>query len=211
MNGYLLTALAFMGGVAVIVAGELVNDEVRGWLDMLPQAVLRLAATRLTPLHQVIVYEDIWLPDLAYILKGKESRPITRLFTGMRFSLSLLATAPRTSGRLAEQYQGPQVVGVKPKDPLIVAVLGKAASQLGDPELPPRSAWGIRRRTRFVYYPLPDDRDLAVSMDRFRVLRRESLIILLDAGHEQFIPMTYAEFEETARLVEHTAGVESGE
>ena len=49
MTGYVLASLVFLGGVLIAVLGELINEEMRGWIDYLPRVILRLAATRLDP------------------------------------------------------------------------------------------------------------------------------------------------------------------
>ena len=81
-----------MGLVAMFVfaaIGDMVSDEIRGWLDRLPRGVLKLATLRLDPADRETTYEEVWGPDLDYYLKGDESRPITRLIRGMAFAVSL--------------------------------------------------------------------------------------------------------------------------
>jgi hypothetical protein len=73
--------------------GDLVSEEVRGWLDLAPRMILRLAAARIDPESRDSIYRDVWLPDLFYLLRGDESRPITRLFRGMTFAVGLLFSA----------------------------------------------------------------------------------------------------------------------
>src|SRR5207247_991824 len=97
-RGHLMTGLAW-GALGLIgmflfgALGDLVSEEIRGWLDLVPRAILRLAAAQLEPELRESVYEGEWLPELIYILRGAESRPITRLIRGMRFALSLLFSA----------------------------------------------------------------------------------------------------------------------
>jgi hypothetical protein len=93
-------ALGVLGGLGMTAIGDMVSEEVRDRLDHLPHAVLRLAARRLDPGQRAIVYDDEWLPELTYILKGDEARPITRLYHGGRFTLGILVTARRISDRL---------------------------------------------------------------------------------------------------------------
>ena len=81
-----------MGLVAMFVfaaIGDMVSDEIRGWLDRLPRGVLKLATLRLDPADRETTYREVWGPDLDYYLKGDESRPITRLIRGMAFAVSL--------------------------------------------------------------------------------------------------------------------------
>jgi hypothetical protein len=64
-------------------------------------AILRLAAPRLDPDLHAAVHDDEWLPELAYILKGDEARPITRLYHGTRFALGILVAARCISMKLS--------------------------------------------------------------------------------------------------------------
>jgi hypothetical protein len=73
----------------------------RGWLDLAPRAVLRLAAVQLRAGQRKKILEEVWIPDLMYVLRGKESRPITRLIRGMWFAVGLLISILR--GRYSYQ------------------------------------------------------------------------------------------------------------
>jgi hypothetical protein len=75
--------------------GDLVSEEIRGWLDLAPRAILRLASTQLESSQRETIYRDEWLPELVYVLRGAESRPITRLIRGTSFALGLLIAARR--------------------------------------------------------------------------------------------------------------------
>ena len=100
MIGYVLASLIFLGGTVTAMTGELVNEEIRGWLDYLPRFILRLAARRLDPAGKITIYEDEWLPELTCILRGAEARPISRLIIGVKFSVGLLITARRIARHL---------------------------------------------------------------------------------------------------------------
>lgn len=100
MTGYVLASLIFVGGIITAVIGELLNEEIRGWLDYLPRFLLRLAAKRLDPAGKITIYEDEWLPELTCILRGAEARPISRLILGVKFSVGLLITAKRIARHL---------------------------------------------------------------------------------------------------------------
>ena len=100
MSGFLWAVLGVLIGLGMTALGDMVSEEVRDRLDHLPQAVLRLAARRLDPAQRISVYEDEWLPELTYILKGDEARPITRLFHGTRYALGILTAARRISRQL---------------------------------------------------------------------------------------------------------------
>jgi len=100
MTSYLWAALCFLVGLAMAALGDMVSEEVRDRLDHLPHAILRLAAGRLTASQRTTIYENEWLPELTYILKGDEARPITRLIIGTRYALGILANASRIASHL---------------------------------------------------------------------------------------------------------------
>ena len=87
---------AVIVGFALVVAGLLVKgmltDEIRGWLNRFPGWLLRQAAKQLGPDRQEI-YEELWLPDLKFILH--EDRPITRLVKATRMAAGLLVSTRR--------------------------------------------------------------------------------------------------------------------
>jgi hypothetical protein len=92
MTGLLWSALGLLAGLGMTALGDMASEEIRDRLDHLPHAILRLAARRLTAEERSTFYEDEWLPELTYILKGAETRPITRLITGTRYALGILTT-----------------------------------------------------------------------------------------------------------------------
>jgi anti-anti-sigma regulatory factor len=100
MTGLLWAALGILGGFGMAAIGDMVSEEVRDRLDHLPHAILRLAAWRLDPALRASLYEEVWLPDLAYHLKGDEARPVTRLYHGICFAAGMLASAHRSSRSL---------------------------------------------------------------------------------------------------------------
>jgi hypothetical protein len=95
---WVLVGLAATFGLAAL--GDLISEEIRGWLDLAPRALLRLAATQLDPAQRVTIYHDEWLPELCYVLRGAESRPITRLIRGTNFATGLLISARRIARRI---------------------------------------------------------------------------------------------------------------
>jgi hypothetical protein len=98
-------------GVATIVVrviGDMASDEVRGWLDIAPRAILRLAGARLNREQRVRLYHEEWLPELQYILKEAETRPITRAVRATSFALGLLMAA-RAVSRLRPPMLPPAV------------------------------------------------------------------------------------------------------
>lgn len=100
MIGYLMAIVICVGSILMAVIAGLVKEEVRGWLELLPHAVLRLAGARLDDHQREAIYKDEWLPELAYILKGVEARPITRLILGVRFSFGILFSSRRIARTL---------------------------------------------------------------------------------------------------------------
>lgn len=111
MTGHVRAILIFLGGiitgVITSVIGELVNEEIRGWLECVPHVILRLAARGLDPARKITIYEDEWLPELTDILKRAEARPITRLITGTTFALGLLITTNRIARHLHRAPSSP--------------------------------------------------------------------------------------------------------
>jgi hypothetical protein len=103
MNGFLCFlwgVLGFLAALGTTVLGGMISQEVRDRLDHLPHAILRLAACRLTPGQRSSIYQDEWVPELTYILKEADARPITRLIIGTRYALGILNSADRISRRL---------------------------------------------------------------------------------------------------------------
>jgi hypothetical protein len=100
VSGYLVAALSLLGSLLTAAIGDAVSEEIRDRLDHLPHAILRLAAARLSATDRAASYDDEWLPELTYILKGNEARPVTRLYHGTRFALGILMTARRITRAL---------------------------------------------------------------------------------------------------------------
>jgi hypothetical protein len=107
MTGPVLASLLFLGSVLIAVLGELINEEVRGWIDYLPRVILRLAARRLDPAGKITIYEDEWLPELTCILRGAEARPISRVILGVKYSAVLLVKAERIASHLHRTMPDP--------------------------------------------------------------------------------------------------------
>ncbi|MGH3235485.1 MAG: DUF4287 domain-containing protein [Streptosporangiaceae bacterium] len=95
MTAWAWAALGTAGAFVMAALGDLISEEIRGWLDLAPRAILSLAATRLDPTQRETIYEGEWLPELCYALRGAESRPITRLIRGTTYATSLLIAAHR--------------------------------------------------------------------------------------------------------------------
>jgi hypothetical protein len=91
--GLLIAFFAVTGAIALGVVRDLLREEIRGWLELLPVVLLR-AVLLLVPADQrKELYEQEWLPDLLCHLRDAEGRPITRLVVGVKFSVCLIGAA----------------------------------------------------------------------------------------------------------------------
>lgn len=106
MSNCVWAVLAFFSGLGITVIGDMVSEEVRDRLDHIPHAILKLAAGRLDTGQRSSVYDDEWLPELCYILRGAEARPITRLITGTHYALGILITTQRIARHLHRSAAG---------------------------------------------------------------------------------------------------------
>lgn len=93
MTAMAWTVIGFAAAILLAAVGDLISEEIRGWLDLVPRAILRLAATQLDATQRETIYRDEWLPELIYALRGAESRPITRLIRGITFAVGFLVAA----------------------------------------------------------------------------------------------------------------------
>jgi hypothetical protein len=97
--GWIIAGAGTLGaGYVVGLFGSMASDEVRGWLDIAPRAILRLAGVRLNREQRRRLYYDEWLPELQFIMKEAETRPITRAIRALKYALGLLIAA-RTISR----------------------------------------------------------------------------------------------------------------
>lgn len=105
MTGMVLSAVA---GLLGAVLGDLLSEEVRRRLDLIPLHLMRLACTRL-PEPARSDRADEWAAELDAILvrRGATKLPVTRLVVGLRFALGLLIATPaiRRSARGARQIR----------------------------------------------------------------------------------------------------------
>jgi hypothetical protein len=96
----LAAVLGFLAAVVLGIFRDLVSQELKGRLDLLPHFILRLAATQLNKTQYDTIYKEEWLPELEFILKEAEGLPITRCITGTKYSLGLLISARRIARQL---------------------------------------------------------------------------------------------------------------
>ena len=97
----LWAAITVLGTLMMTILSAMISEEVRTRLDHIPFALLKLASRRLPLAIQADTYNDEWLPELYYILRGDGAKPITRLFHGIQFSVGLWWVAPRIGEELA--------------------------------------------------------------------------------------------------------------
>jgi hypothetical protein len=76
---------------------DMCKEEMRTRLELLPQALLRLAVWQLPPQVRDDHGEE-WRGELAHILKASDSLPLTRLIRGVRYAASMILPA-RSIGR----------------------------------------------------------------------------------------------------------------
>ena len=105
-----------MSGIAIAAVGELHQQEVGDRLNQSPSPhPSRLAARRLDPGQRATVYRDEWEPELTYILRGTEARPVTRLITGSWYAFfGILVNARRIARHLHRPAPGQPAVADAP-------------------------------------------------------------------------------------------------
>jgi membrane protein YdbS with pleckstrin-like domain len=101
MSAWTIAVIATVSSLLVLAGSDLVSQELRGWLDLAPLGILRLASVQLKAEQRKKVLDEAWIPDLMYVLRGKESRPISRLIRGTWFAVCLLISVLR--GRYSYQ------------------------------------------------------------------------------------------------------------
>ena len=111
----LAAVLGFFAAVVLGIFRDLVSQELKGRLDLLPHFILLLAATQLNETQYDSIYKEEWLPELEFILKEAEGLPITRCITGTKYSLGLLISARRIARQLNRE------LGSSPAEQLFTA------------------------------------------------------------------------------------------
>jgi hypothetical protein len=94
--------LAFVAGALLAALSGVIEDEVRGWLELIPRGVLRLVALRLPADSRKAIYEEEWLPELVFILRKAEGGPITRAAGAIWFAVRLTGAAAEIGRTLSE-------------------------------------------------------------------------------------------------------------
>jgi hypothetical protein len=122
MNVVMIGVVVFVSGILGALAKSLLAEEICSRLDRLPGWLLRRAARQLGP-EQQMIYDEVWLPDLAYILRDAEGRPITRLVTGVRFAIGLLVSTRREARHSQPAVPEETVLELRdPAQPVIAAI-----------------------------------------------------------------------------------------
>jgi DNA-binding CsgD family transcriptional regulator len=111
-----------MGALLLGALGDLVHEEIRGWLDLVPHAILRLAASQLDIGQRSAIYENEWLPELCCVLRDAESRPITRLIRGITFAFGLLLAARRIAREISRDAPALPQLAVPHNSDLVAAL-----------------------------------------------------------------------------------------
>lgn len=93
-------AASFVVATLALAVSELISDELRGWLELAPRGILRLAAMRLPSGLRQTIYKEEWLPELIFILRKADGRPITRMIIGTWYSVSMIRSAGRVGHSL---------------------------------------------------------------------------------------------------------------
>src|SRR6266446_3046097 len=105
MTAWFWAIAASIAALVLSSLSSLVSEEIKGWLSILPHGILRFAATFLDSNQCATIYQEEWLPELAYILRCAEGRPITRLIRGTKFAAGLLISSRRVARRLTRTPQ----------------------------------------------------------------------------------------------------------
>lgn len=102
-------SLAFAVFLAVVAAAllELLKDELRGQIERIPFALLRLARRRVPADLRETLYDHEWLPELHHIVADAERLPITCLVQGTAYALGLVMAAPAIAEELATVRSAP--------------------------------------------------------------------------------------------------------
>lgn len=125
--------IGFLIVLVVTTVGDLVSEELRGRLDRMPYAVLRVAIRRLpAELRQSVGNE--WLAELHHILHHAKGLPLTRLVSAVPFALGLLRTARRIGRELGAVRTGAVPTSQKPAGGLLalrrIAIVGSITVSL---------------------------------------------------------------------------------
>lgn len=111
--GFIILVLTLVGAGVTKAMRDLIAEEIRGWVEFLPGAILQMAAMHLDSSQRISIYRDEWLPELLFITRRAEGRPITKFIEGTKFALGLLR-AGRHVGRELRRAQRNELAAAAP-------------------------------------------------------------------------------------------------
>jgi len=81
----------------IVVVGDMFSEEIRTRLERLPHRLIDLSGLLVTAhLREEMV--DEWHAELDFVLRRTNGRPLTRLWRGTRYALSILGIVPNLEG-----------------------------------------------------------------------------------------------------------------
>ena len=169
---------ATLAALAGICIGDLASEEIRGRLDRLPNALIRLASHRI-PGNVRDDLADEWAAEMHAILHGADALPVTRLVRGIRFGLGLL----RTSADIGRQLNSRKTPTATPNAVRLVTV-AKAAG--GPPSGPPGGPTVRRMLIGAQFRRLRVQSGISREEAGERIEASEWKIYRLESGHVGF-------------------------
>ncbi len=83
----------FVLAILIVVVGDMFSEEIRTRLERLPHRLIDLSGLLVTAhLREEMV--DEWHAELDFVLRRTNGRPLTRLWRGTRYALSILGIVP---------------------------------------------------------------------------------------------------------------------
>ncbi|MEV8636541.1 hypothetical protein AB0395_33325 [Streptosporangium sp. NPDC051023] len=107
--GGLAILLATIGAVICTACSDLIKQEAATRLERLPIWLLEYAARRLPEECRDQILKSEWMPELLYISRQSQGLPITNIYQGIRFSLSLIGNPARRIGQALEALRSREV------------------------------------------------------------------------------------------------------
>lgn len=161
-----LWVVGVLGVFLSAVLSGLITAEIQGWINLIPYAILRLAASRLEPSQRIAFYEGEWLPELESIHGSIESRPITRLIVEIKYAVGLLWSARQITRQAARTL--PPNYSDDSNDAQNAVEKGSSRPQPESVRIrwvtPPRNADGLET----IQYGLADGDDGGIYMSQSR-------------------------------------------
>lgn len=105
MSGWWEAVLGVAGGLGMAVAGNALSEEVRGRLEVVPRALIRLGCRGL-PRQLRRDVQDEWLAELRAVMEGTGSLPVTRFLAAVRFAASVAWAVPSVRRELTGDQRG---------------------------------------------------------------------------------------------------------